>query len=61
MGEENILVILHIYFARAIFLILCDPQDAKSDACEIEISISQPIFTQKYISKSLWYQDIHTI
>ena len=48
------MAILHIYGARAVFLIFCVHQDTESDSCEIEMSTSQPIFTHKNISKALW-------
>ena len=41
--EENMLVVLHMYGTRAIFLIFCDHQDTEYESCEIEISISHPI------------------
>ena len=53
------MVILHIYGARAIFLLFCDHQDIESDSCKIEMIISLPIFTHKKISKALWDNDIH--
>ena len=46
--EENIMVFLHIYRARTIFLLCCDHQDTESESREIEISIYQPIFNHKY-------------
>ena len=47
------MAILHIYGARSIFLLFHDHQDTKYEACEIEMSISQPIYTHKNISKAL--------
>ena len=45
--EKHIVVVLHIYRARAILILFCDHQDTESEWCEIEISVSQPIFAQK--------------
>ena len=59
--QVNIVGILHIYGDRSIFLLFCYHQDTKSESYEIEMSISQPIFTNKNISKALWGNDIHTI
>ena len=59
--EQHIVVIFHISGARAIFLLFCDHQDTESESCEMEISISEPIFTHKNISKALWENGIHTI
>ena len=55
------MAILHIYGARDTFHLFCDNQDTQSESCEIEMSISQPIFTHKKISKYIWYKDIHTM
>ena len=52
--EQNIVSIIHIYGARAIFLLFCDHQDTESESREVEMRISQPIFTHKNISKYLW-------
>ena len=46
--------ILHIHGARAIFLLFCDHQDTESESCEIDMSISQPIFTHKNIYQMLY-------
>ena len=59
--EKNIVVVLHNFGARAIFLLFCDHQDTDSESCEIKMSISEPIFTHKKISKALWDNSIHTI
>ena len=40
-------MILHIYRARSNYLLFCDHQDTEFESCEIEMSISQPIFTHK--------------
>ena len=53
--------ILHIYGSRSILLIFYYHQDSESGSCEMEMSTSQLIFTDKKISKVLWYNDIHTI
>ena len=58
MGE-NVLAILHIYWARAILLLFCE--DTASESCGIEMIISQPVFARKTISKSLWDNYIHTL
>ena len=55
------MVILHIYGARSSFLLFYDDQDTISTKCEIEMSISQLIFTHKTISKAIWDNDIHTL
>ena len=59
--EKNRVAILHIYGARAILLLFCDLQDTEFELYEIEISISQPIFIHKKISKDLWDNDIHAL
>ena len=53
--------IIHMYAARFISLLFCDHQDTESESCEIEMGISQPIFTHKKISKDIWYNDMHTL
>ena len=55
------MVILHIHGARAVFVLFYDDQDTEKDLCEIQISTSQLIFTNKNISKALWDNDIHTL
>ena len=55
------MVIIHIYGDRATSLLFCDHQDAEYESCEIQISISKPIFTKKYIPKALWENYIHTL
>ena len=42
MGE-NIVAIIHIYGAIAIFLLFCDYQETESWSCEIEIGVAGPI------------------
>ena len=37
--------IIHIYGARAIFLMLSDNQDTESESLEKEIDVPGPIFT----------------
>ena len=59
--EHNIVVILHIYRARDNSLLFCVLQDTESVSCEIELSISQPIFTHKKISKDLSGKNIYTL
>ena len=55
------MVILHIYEARAIFLLFYDDQDTESEYQGIEMSTSQLIFTHNNIPKALWDNDIHTL
>ena len=45
--EQNTVAIIHIYEARAIFLLICDNQDTEYETCEIEMSITEPIFTKE--------------
>ena len=52
---------IYIYGARAIFLLFCDHQDTESESHEIEISIYQPIFTQKYSTNALWDNIAYTL
>ena len=58
--EQNIVVIIHIYGDRAIFVLFCDQQDTESESYEIEISTSQPIFAHNKIPKDVWDKNIHT-
>ena len=44
---RKIVIILHIYWAIAIFLLFYDDQDTLSTECEIYMTISQLIFTNK--------------
>ena len=41
--------IIHIYGARAIFLLFCNHRETESESREIEISVAGPIFTSKNI------------
>ena len=59
MGE-NVVLILHIHGAIAIFILFCYHQDTKYESFEIKINISQPILTYKNKSKDLWNNDIYT-
>ena len=52
MGEK-IVIILNIYRAMTIFLLFYDDQDTLSTKCEIEMSASQLIFTNKNTPKAL--------
>ena len=52
MGEK-IVIILNIYRAMTIFLLFYDDQDTLSTKCEIEMSTSQLIFTNKNTPKAL--------
>ena len=47
--EENILLILHIYGARAIFLPFCDHQETKLESCEIKKDHTSTNIHQKII------------
>ena len=58
MGK-NIVEIMHIYVARAIFLLFYDNQGTELESWEIEIGVAGPIFSQK-ILKALSKNDIHT-
>ena len=55
------MVILYIDEDRAILLLFYDDKDTVSTQCEIEISISQLIFTHKNIPKNIWDNNIHTL
>ena len=55
------MIIIHIYGAIAIFLLFYDDQDTLSTKCEIQMTISQIIFTNKNISKDLWDNGIHNL
>ena len=55
------MITLHNYGARAIFLLFCDHTYTESESQEIEMSISQPIFTHKNISKAIWDNAINTV
>ena len=45
--KQNIVVVIHIYGVRAIFLLYYNHQDTESESQGIKISIAGPIFTQK--------------
>ena len=55
------MVFIHIHEVRDIILLFLYHQDTESEAYEIEMSISQPIFTDKNISKSLWDNGIDNL
>ena len=65
--EKNIVEVLHIYGSISVLLLFCDHQDTKSESCEIEMSISQPIFTHKNIKGfsgtlvSILYKNVENI
>ena len=44
--KKNIIEIIHIYGARYSSILICDHQDTESELCEIELGISQQIFTR---------------
>ena len=48
---ENIVAIIHIYGARAIFLLFCDHEDTESEPSEMAIDVAGPILTQKKIQR----------
>ena len=50
--EGNIVVILHIYGALAMFLLFYDHQETESESREMEIGVAGPIFTHKNIKGS---------
>ena len=52
---------LHIYGAQDIFLLFYDDQNTLSSYYDIQMRISQLLFTNKYITKSLLQNYIHTI
>ena len=53
---------IHIYGARAIFLLVCGRQGTESESQELEMSKYQPIFNQKNIKGSIRQQYLyHTI
>ena len=65
--EKNIVGIVRIYGARAIFLLFCDHQDTGSKSREIEIGVVGPISTHKifkclmvklYPYSTIWEQNI---
>ena len=58
---KNIVINLHNYGARSIFLLFCDHTDTESESREIEMSISQPIFNHTNKSKSLWDNAINNV
>ena len=60
MGEKFVAV-LHIYRARAIFMVFCVCKDPESESCKMETGVDGPIFTQKRIYKALWDNGIHTL
>ena len=55
-----ILVVLHIYGARAIFLLFCDHQETESETREMNIGAAGPMFTKKR-SNALCDNNIHTL
>ena len=59
--EKNIVVLIHIYGARSIFLLFCDHQDTESESRKTETSISQTTPTHKMILKALWDNSFHTL
>ena len=61
IGEKKNVPTLYIYGDRAISQLFCDHCDAESESCEIEMSISQPIFTHKNVSEDIWDNNILTL
>ena len=58
---QNVVITLHIYGARVIFLLFCDHTDTEPESREIEMIISQPIFTHTNIWKALWDNAINNL
>ena len=54
------MVVLHIYGPKAISLLFCNHPDTESESWDMEIGVAGPILPKKYISKALWYNNIHT-
>ena len=59
--EKNIVAVHRIYAARAILILFYYHKDNESESCELDMSISQTIFTHKNISKALWDNNIHNL
>ena len=57
---KTIVVFLHIYEARAIFLLFSNHRNNESESPEMEIGVAGPIFNQETIKKDLWDNNIHT-
>ena len=55
------MVIIHIYGARAIFLLFFDHQDSESERQYVVIFVAVPISTSKNISKAPWDDNIDTL
>ena len=53
---KTIVGVLHIYEALAIFLLFCNHHHTESESREMEIGVSGPVFTHKYIKASMGYQ-----
>ena len=54
--EKNIIVILHIYGDRAIYLFFYNHQDTESESWVNRIFVSGPIITQKNIKGAIGQQ-----
>ena len=51
--EQNVVANIHIYVARAIFLLFYDNQDIRYEPQDIYIGVSGPIFKHKNIKVSM--------
>ena len=51
--EQNIVVIIHIYGALAMFLLFCDHQETESKQYEMESAVDGPRFTKNNIKDSM--------
>ena len=47
ISVTNIVIIILIYVALAMFLLFCDHQNTESESIDIEIGVATPIFTHK--------------
>ena len=60
MGEY-IVVILHIYWDIAVFLLFCHHQDTELESLDIENGEYVTVVTQKNTPGDLWDNDIHNL
>ena len=59
--NKDTVIILHINSSRGIFLLCYGDKDTLCTEYEIQMTISQLIFTHKNISKAIWENDIPTL
>ena len=57
--EKHIIAIFFEYGALAILLLFCNHQDTESESQEIDIGVTEPIFTLK-ILKTIWDNYMNT-